>query len=404
MELQNIFTKDFHYDLPSDRIAQYPLLERGESKLLVYKGQKIIDDQFFNLHSYIDEGTLLVRNETRVVNARLFFQRETGSTIEIFCLSPHEPKDYFQVFQSKASCIWLCLVGNLKKWKEDCLISRKDLNSHSIELRAKKIENHGSTCLIEFSWNDPQWIFSDILEIFGQIPIPPYLNRKSEEIDKSRYQTIFSKNEGSVAAPTAGLHFTPEIIQNLLQKNIEFANITLHVGAGTFKPIQSEKIVEHEMHKEEFFVDIKTIEKLANHEGKIISLGTTTTRALESLYWLALKLNIKMISLAPEMEVDQWLPYQLSTDIDRRILLNDLAKELLKNEMEFIKISTQIMIVPQYRFRMIDAMITNFHQPQSTLLLLVSAMIGAEWKKLYQHALDHSYRFLSYGDGSLLFL
>lgn len=392
---------EFDYELPDDRIAKYPLEIRDQSKLLIWKDKVISDDYFFNLAEWLPEKSLIIFNNTKVIRARLLFKKETGANIEIFIIDPVSPADYARNFQQTHCCSWNCVVGNLKKWKRGKLELAVSVGDKRILLRAEKMVTTGNSCTIEFRWNDDQTTFSELLEAAGNIPIPPYLNRVSEEIDKTRYQTIYSKIKGSVAAPTAGLHFTENVFNSLYNKRISIAELTLHVGAGTFHPVKSTLVEGHEMHTEHFLVTKSFIEKLINHKGSIIAVGTTSVRTLESLYWMGVKTFNNPEIRSEELSVGQWEPYRLETEISKNEAFQSLLNYLDKNGLEQVDSSTQIMIIPGYQYRVIDGMVTNFHQPKSTLLLLISAFIGNGWKTIYQHALENGYRFLSYGDSNL---
>lgn len=391
----------FDYELPDERIAKYPLEKRDQSKLLIWKDRKITDDRFLNLAEWLPEKSLLIFNNTKVISARLLFKKETGANIEIFILDPVAPADYALNFQQTHSCRWNCVVGNLKKWKTGKLELPVSVGDEKIVLGAEKKEITGNSCTIEFSWDDDQATFSEILEAAGNIPIPPYLHRESEEIDKTRYQTVYSKIKGSVAAPTAGLHFTENVFKSLDDKGISIAELTLHVGAGTFQPVKSVQVENHEMHTEHLAVPRSFIENLLKHDGPVIAVGTTSVRTLESLYWLGVKAFNNQEINPEEFVVAQWEPYQSSTTTTMKEAFQSLLSYLDKNGFEQIDSSTQIIIIPGYQFRVIDGMVTNFHQPQSTLLLLISAFIGDYWKTIYKHALENDYRFLSYGDSNL---
>ena len=394
---QNIRIEDYTYELPDSRIAKYPLEQRDQSQLLVYQKGNINKDIFTNIDSYIEPGTTCVFNNTKVIQARLQFYKETGARIEIFCLEPIEPSDYVLAFQQTEKIIWKCIVGNLKKWKDQDLKKIIRINSTEIELITSKKKSEGNTQIIEFSWNNPNYTFSEILENIGITPIPPYLNRESENIDKDRYQTVYSKLKGSVAAPTAGLHFTDHVLYKFRSKNINIEEVTLHVGAGTFTPVKSETIDEHEMHTEHFVVTKATIENLLNSK-KIVAIGTTSVRTIESLHWLGVKLKQNN---KPESHISQWEAYELP-EIDKKESLSAILDYMTQYNLEEFHASTQIMIFPGYTFKMVDIMITNFHQPKSTLLLLIAAFIGNDWKKVYDFALNNNFRFLSYGDSSIL--
>ncbi len=394
-----ISISEYDYDLPDSRIAKYPLEERDNSKLLIYREGVIAEDIFLNLPKHLFANDLLVVNNTRVIHSRLFFQKPTGAIIEIFCLEPYLPSDYLFALQSTRSCTWVCFAGNLKKWKEGTLKKEIETPQGKILLEAIKKEQSVNQLIIEFRW-DKEITFAQILELTGETPIPPYLNRNSEDIDKERYQTVYSLREGSVAAPTAGLHFTGEVFERLRQKDISTTEVTLHVGAGTFKPVQTESVSEHEMHSEFFSVSAKTLELLKNN-SEVVSVGTTSLRTLESLYWLALK-----IWTNPDIthsELGQWEPYSLTGNISYPDAMEILLKHMAKNKMDTFHAKTKIMIVPGYEIRSAKALVTNFHQPKSTLLLLVSAFVGSDWKQIYSYALANDFRFLSYGDSSLLF-
>lgn len=399
--IAKISIEQFNFELPDDGIAKYPLGTRDHSKLLIWKEKKISDEYFYDLPNHLPNNSLLIFNNTKVIRARLQFIKETGANIEIFILDPIHPADYAQNFQQTESCQWKCMVGNLKKWKSGLLILPVDINGTIIHLKAENIAELGNSRIVEFKWDNAGFTFSEVLEAAGNIPIPPYLHRESETIDLTRYQTVYSKIKGSVAAPTAGLHFTDMVFDALKQKGITTAELTLHVGAGTFQPVKSSQVEDHEMHTEHFSVPLSFIENLIQHQGPKIAVGTTSVRTLESLYWLGVKVLNNQVLNSEELLVTQWEPYQAETNISSKSALESLLLFMKKNEMNHINASTQIIIVPGYQFRVIDGMITNFHQPQSTLLLLISAFIGNDWKRVYQHALENNYRFLSYGDSNL---
>jgi len=397
-QFDSIKTSDFDYNLPDGKIAKHPLSERDNSKLLIYNPAGISESLFNNLNNYIPANSLLILNNTKVVHARLLFHRSTGSKIEIFLLEPITPEEYTLSFGDNHKVIWKCIVGNLKRWKEEVL--KMQIGDGSATLFAKKLSINGESVDIEFTWNNSSLSFAKIIELCGVVPIPPYLNRDSEPDDNQRYQTIYAKPEGSVAAPTAGLHFTENVFKSLQNKSIDIHYITLHIGAGTFKPVKSEKIVEHEMHTEHFIVRRQTLEKLLNNSSKITCVGTTSLRALESIYWLGVKaLNN---ALTEPYHINQWEPYELPQDIDIHITFEALLEVLKRQNTDFISASTQILIVPGYKVRTVDFLITNFHQPKSTLLMLVTAFIGDNWRKVYDYALTNDFRFLSYGDSSIL--
>jgi len=392
---------DYTYDLPDERIAKFPLEKRDESKLLVYRNGVISTDVFSRLPDYIGKDDMLVFNNTRVIRARLEMEKETGARIEILCLEPHEPDDYRLSFARQRTCAWKCMVGNLKKWKSGLLKKQVELsNGTATELQAERITGAERYQVIRFTWTGDM-DFGALLDACGCTPIPPYLNRKTEEIDETRYQTVYSKHKGSVAAPTAGLHFTPEILQRLSDKGVKINEITLHVGAGTFQPIQQKNIRQHEMHVEYFFVQLDVIRNLLANKGTFTAVGTTSLRALESIYWLGVKM-IKNDIVPENLHLDQWEVYTLPQNISVEQSLTKICETLEIHQQNTVFASTKMMIVPGYTFRICQRLITNFHQPQSTLLLLVGAFAGEHWKNIYQYALDHDFRFLSYGDSSLL--
>lgn len=398
---REIHIDDYNYDLPDAQIAKYPLEKRDQSKLLVYQNGQISDHNFYNLADYIPQGSLMVFNNTKVIQARLYFQKQTGANIEIFCLEPETPSDYSLNFQQTKRCSWVCLIGNLKKWKKGELQKIVEIKGEAIHIKARKLHPKGSAFVIQFEW-DRNIPFSDILENGGELPIPPYLNRKTEEKDKQTYQTIYSKIKGSVAAPTAGLHFTEKVFDALQQKGVERAEVTLHVGAGTFRPVKSETVGLHEMHSEFISVKKETIKQLLAKKGKIIAVGTTSVRTLESLYHIGEQLESSKPS--QPLRVLQWQPYQDNVNrITPEKSLQNILDYLEAKHTDTLLADTQIIIAPGYQFKIVDGIVTNFHQPKSTLLLLVSAFVGGNnWRKIYDHALDHDYRFLSYGDSSLL--
>jgi S-adenosylmethionine:tRNA ribosyltransferase-isomerase len=408
MHPKELSIKDFTYELPDDRIAKYPLENRDQSKLLIWKEQAITEDSYTNLANHLPSDSFLIFNNTRVVEARLLFEKPNGGKIEIFCLEPHDQyPDITTAMLQKGKVWWKCLVGGAKKWKEGSLISRiKKYDLDEVILTAKKIEQLADSYIIELSWDKPGLSFAEVLHIAGMIPLPPYLNRTAEESDTEKYQTIYAKHDGSVAAPTAGLHFTDSLFEKLKKKNIQHSFVTLHVGAGTFKPVKSITMDEHEMHAE--FIDVSkafidTLQQYLSHE--IITVGTTSLRTVESLYWLGVKTILNPSIQTDELTVSQWDPYELpSSGISALQSLQSLSAWLQKNRKESLITKTQIIIAPGYSFRIIKALITNFHQPQSTLLLLVSAITGKEWKRMYNYALENDFRFLSYGDGCLLWL
>lgn len=402
---KHIRISEYNYPLPDERIAKFPLPMRDQSKLLVYRHGEVSEDIFTSLPSYLPARSLMVFNNTKVIQARLHFRKETGALIEVFCLEPAEPNDYALNFQQTEHAAWLCMIGNLKKWKEGTLKREMTVKGRTITLTATRGECHGTSHWIDFRWDDTAITFADILEVFGELPIPPYLNRKTQESDKETYQTIYSKIKGSVAAPTAGLHFTPRVLDDLKQQGVELEELTLHVGAGTFKPVKSEEIEGHEMHTEYISVSRTTIEKLIAHDGKAIAVGTTSVRTLESLYHIGVTLLKNPHATEEELRVRQWQPYETAeetADISSTHSLKALLDYLERNHLETLHTSTQIIIAPGYDYKIVVAIVTNFHQPQSTLLLLVSAFVKGDWKKIYDYALSHDFRFLSYGDSSLL--
>jgi len=405
---ENIFIKDYTYELTEERIAKYPLPQRDESKLLIYKNGKIEENNYYNLDKYIPSNSLLVFNNTKVVEARLIFQKSSGSVIELFCLEPAEEyPDITTAMMQKKKVLWKCLIGGAKKWKDESLIKMIKMiesDSKEVELVAKKIKKLTDDFLIEFSWNDASLSFAEILHHTGSVPLPPYLHREAEETDKERYQTIYAKHEGSVAAPTAGLHFTERLFQKLEKKNIQRDFVTLHVGAGTFKPVKTETISEHEMHAEFFEVQKIFIENLLYHLDKnIIVVGTTSLRTIESLYWLGVKTIFQAEISQHDLQLQQWEVYNIdASDISTEQALQSLLQWMNKNQTEVLVTKTQIIIVPGYELKVANGLITNFHQPQSTLLLLVASIVGDHWKKIYRYALENNFRFLSYGDGSLI--
>ena len=408
MHPKELSIKDFTYDLPDDRIAKYPLPERDQSRLLIYRHQQITEDTYQNIADHIPAKSFLVFNNTKVVEARLLFEKSNGSKIEIFCLEPHEQYgDITSAMLQKGKVWWKCLVGGAKKWKEGALISRiKKYDLSEIDLTANKIEQLSDCFIIELSWDDANLSFAELLHVAGAIPLPPYLNRTVEESDKERYQTIYAKHDGSVAAPTAGLHFTEKVFERLATKNIQHDFVTLHVGAGTFKPVKSENMQDHEMHAEFIDVSKSFITKLLNQlDQKVITIGTTSLRTVESLYWLGVKTKINPSVKTDALQINQWEPYELlHNNISSKDALVSLLSWMEENNTGRLITKTQIIIAPGYQFRIIHALITNFHQPQSTLLLLVSAITGNDWKKIYHYAMENNFRFLSYGDGSLLWL
>lgn len=399
---EQIRIEEFNYPLPDERIAKFPLTKRDESKLLVYRNGKIDEAVFKQLSDYLPQGSMLVYNNTRVIQARMLFQKETGAQIEVFCLEPVIPHDYALVFQQTESCSWLCLVGNLKKWKEGALHKTIRMDDKEVVLSAERIKTTGDSHLVRFSWNNPQVTFAELLDAAGILPIPPYLHRETRESDLQTYQTVYSKIKGSVAAPTAGLHFTPEVLAGLDAKGFTREEVTLHVGAGTFKPVKSEVIGDHEMHTEFISVRRSAIENIRTNLGRIIAVGTTSVRTLESLYYIGRTLVNNPDATSEELVVTQWTPYNDTEEVTAHEALTALLDYLDRNQTDTFLSATQIMIAPGYEFKIVKGIITNFHQPKSTLLLLISAFVNGNWKSIYNYALDNDFRFLSYGDSSLL--
>ena len=399
---QQISIEDYNYSLPDERIAKFPLPKRDESKLLLYRDGKVSESVFKHITDYLPEGSLMVFNNTRVIQARLLFQRATGAQIEVFCLDPAAPHDYELIFQQTEACNWICLIGNAKKWKEPVLSREITVAGQTVRLSAEKVQSYGETHQIRFSW-DGGFSFAEVLDAAGELPIPPYLHRKTEESDLKTYQTVYSKIKGSVAAPTAGLHFTPEVLADLDAKGFGREELTLHVGAGTFKPVKSETIEGHEMHTEYISVRRSTIERVMQNFGKIIAVGTTSVRTLESLYYIGVTLATHPDATSEELIVRQWMPYE---DANNRLTpaeaLQNILDYLDKHQLNTLITATQIIIAPGYEFKVVKGIVTNFHQPKSTLLLLISAFVKGDWKNIYDYALGHDFRFLSYGDSSLL--
>ena len=419
MDTKHIRIDDYNYDLPDERIAKFPLKERDHSKLLVYKKGALSDDVFYNLPQYLPKGALMVFNNTRVIQARMHFRKETGALIEVFLMEPAEPADYEQMFQSTVKCSWLCMIGNLKKWKEGPLKRDFEIKGQKLTLcatmdRSKTTEKSGGTNYwVDFEWDNPQINFADILDAVGELPIPPYLNRETEESDKVTYQTVYSKIKGSVAAPTAGLHFTDKVLADLDAHGIVRDEVTLHVGAGTFKPVKTEEIEGHKMHSEYIVVHRHTFEHLLEHDCKAIAVGTTSVRTLESLYYIGVKIVRNPNAMEEELHVEQWEPYDLPHDENGLVMVSGKAVSvreavqaildyLDRDHLEALHTSTQIIIAPGYVYKIVKILVTNFHQPKSTLLLLVSAFLKGDWRKVYDYALSHDFRFLSYGDSNLL--
>ena len=403
---RHIHIKDFSYDLPDERIAKHPLEKRDEAKLLLYNQDGIKEDVFRNLTDYLRPGQLIVFNNTKVIYARLHFRKATGALIEVFCLEPHTPSDY-QVNFSTTRCVkWTCLIGNMKKWKEGRLEREIKVGNKQLTLTAERGAASGAGFEVTFDWGDDTVAFSEILDAFGELPIPPYLNRETEKRDLEEYQTVYSKIKGSVAAPTAGLHFTDVLLSKLDAHGIERDEITLHVGAGTFKPVKSEEIEGQAMHSEWIAVSRASIEKLIAHGGQCIAVGTTSVRTLESLYYIGVLLQQNPNAVEDELRVPQWMPYDYAAQTTQPLTtlqaLQNIVDYLDRNGLHTLHTSTQIIIAPGYTYHVVRTMITNFHQPQSTLLLLVSAFVKGNWRCIYDYALSHDFRFLSYGDGCLL--
>ena len=403
---KHIQIKDYNYTLPDDRIAKYPVAPRDHSKLLLYRDGRISEDSFYNLPTYLKPGALMVFNNTKVIFARLHFQKTTGALIEIFCLEPHTPADYQQSFAATRRVTWTCLVGNMKKWKEGRLERTVKVGDRELLLTAEYKGPAGTGFEIAFDWGDDAVSFSEVLDAIGELPIPPYLNRQTEQSDLNNYQTVYSKIEGSVAAPTAGLHFTDDVLRRLDEAGIVREEITLHVGAGTFKPVKSEEIEGHTMHAEWIAVSRQNVEHLLAHDCSCIAVGTTSVRTLESLYYIGVLIH-RNPHVAPEdLHVPQWLPYEYETSTEEKLTPEAALREILayldRNNMNVLHTATQIIIAPGYTYKIVKTMVTNFHQPQSTLLLLVSAFVGGDWRAIYDYALAHDFRFLSYGDSSLL--
>lgn len=399
----DINLEEYDYLLPAEKIPQYPLRERDMSKLLVYEKGKITDTLFNNIHSYIKPDSLLIFNNTKVIKARLLFRKESGAGIEVFCLEPVDPPDYALSFLSRQPVEWKCIIGNLRKWKDGIIKLEFVINGRKSVLSAEQRGKSGEALIIRFTWDLPDPTFGEVIESAGIVPLPPYINRKAEQEDTLRYQTIYSLVRGSVAAPTAGLHFTEDVLRKLQSGGISMAELTLHVGAGTFRPVKSDTIRDHEMHTEHFFISDVTVEKLIKNSGKIVAVGTTSLRAIESLYWLGLKLQPGSEILNNQLFVNQWEPYTQQAGLRPVDSLENILRYMQTKKMEKVHIATRIIIVPGYQFKLTDGLITNFHLPGSTLLLLVSAFTGSDWKRIYYYAMENDFRFLSYGDSSLLY-
>lgn len=414
MDTKHIKISDYNYPLPDERIAKFPLAQRDHSKLLVYKHGQVSEDGFYHLPTYLPTGALMVFNNTKVIQARMHFRKSTGALIEIFLMEPAAPVDYEQIFQTRGHCSWRCMIGNLKKWKEGPLHREFDIKGHQFVLTVTRNDSQnvhvatGTNFWIDFDWDSDAISFAEILEAIGELPIPPYLNRETVESDKTTYQTVYSKIKGSVAAPTAGLHFTDEVLKQLDAQGIDREELTLHVGAGTFKPVKSQEIDGHEMHSEYIVVRRSTLEKLVRHDCAAIAVGTTSVRTLESLYYIGVKLQANPDATENQLHVNQWEPYDGGRDghlvdgITPIQAVRNILNYLDRNQLEALHTSTQIIIAPGYDYKIVRMLVTNFHQPQSTLLLLVSAFVHGDWRTIYDYALAHDFRFLSYGDSSLL--
>jgi S-adenosylmethionine:tRNA ribosyltransferase-isomerase len=398
----NINISDYEYDLPSERIAQYPVKKRDKSKLLVFNEGEILKDIFSKIDEYLPHNSLLVFNNSRVIRARILFSKPTGASIEIFCLEPLSPSEYEYAFSSGGPVEWKCIIGNLKKWKNGILSTSFINKDHKYILTAEKIQMEADAWRIRFSWNCFDLNFGEVIEAIGHIPLPPYITREDEIEDINRYQTVYSSIKGSVAAPTAGLHFTETVLNNLNKKGINSVELTLHIGAGTFKPVKSKNIYDHEMHCEHFLITENTIKSLINNLDRIIAVGTTSVRTLESLYWIGVKILKNPSASNPELSLGQWEAYEMDSAVTVINSMGAILIYLKKRDLSCLHASTNILIKPGYKFKMINGLITNFHQPRSTLLLLISAWTGGNWKDIYEYALKNEFRFLSYGDSSLL--
>jgi len=396
----NIRITDYSYDLPDHRIARYPLPVRDRSRLLVWDGHRITDTLFSGLPSYIEQDNLLVFNNTKVIRARLRFRKDSGAQIEVFCLEPHQPYDFAQNLSSSVRVEWKCLIGNLKRWKSGPLKASFMHRGETVTLTAERMRAEGDAFIVMFQWDNDELSFADILVSMGHMPIPPYLRRDDEDSDIIDYQTLYARIDGSVASPTAGLHFTPAVFDALAARGVNKTEITLHVSAGTFRPVKSELICDHMMHTEHFFISIEVLKSL--RARKITAVGTTSVRALESLYWLGIKASEGSLKETVLPSVSQWDPYENDSGTGTDPALDHLIRYMEERELQIMEAKTDIIIVPGYRFRLVNSMVTNFHQPRSTLLLLVAAFAGDAWKEIYDHALCSGYRFLSYGDSMLL--
>lgn len=417
MNTKEIRISDYNYPLPDERIAKFPLPQRDHSKLLLYRHGEVSEDVFYHLPDYLPKGALMVFNNTRVIQARIHFRKTTGALIEVFLLEPAAPADYELMFQTNGSCMWFCLIGNAKKWKEGTLARSFSVKGKPITLTVGRPPTASATettelahvsavpkdsQLVSFSWDNPDVSFADILDVAGELPIPPYLNRETQESDKITYQTVYSKVKGSVAAPTAGLHFTTDVLSALDAKGIDREELTLHVGAGTFRPVKSEQIADHPMHTEYVSIRRQTIEKLISHDAHAIAVGTTSVRTLESLYFMGCRLAKNPNAKESDLHIEQWEPYETKPQLSPVEALQNILDWLDRNNKTTLHSSTQIIIAPGYEYKIVKGLVTNFHQPQSTLLLLVSAFVKGDWRTIYDYALSHEFRFLSYGDSSLL--
>jgi len=400
-KIQEIAIAEYDYPLPDERIAKYPLAQRDSSKLLLYNKGVVSEDVFSNLPKYIPQNALMVFNNTKVIQARLRFRKETGALIEVFCLEPEQPCDYQQIFLETKECVWQCLVGNSNRWKGGVLSQVVEVGGKNVTLSVERVGGPAAVNHVRFSW-DGGVSFAELLEAAGELPIPPYLNRRTEESDTRTYQTVYSKIKGSVAAPTAGLHFTPAVLEALTAAGVEREEVTLHVGAGTFKPVKSELIADHEMHEEYIEVRKALIEKIVAAGGEAVAVGTTSVRTLESLYFLGELVAENPAVTQDELHVNQWTPYNREHSLTTVDSLKALLEWMERNGLDRVHSHTQIMIAPGYRYRIVKAIVTNFHQPKSTLLLLVSAFVDGDWRTIYDYALANGFRFLSYGDSSLL--
>ena len=398
---KNISIEEYNYPLPDERIAKFPLENRDDSKLLVYRNGSVSQSVFRNLADELPNNLLMVFNNTKVIQARMVFAKETGARIEVFCLEPHEPSDYALVFQAESRCVWQCMIGNAKKWKSGDLLRRVDVRGKEVELRARRVSADGSDYYVEFEWSGG-FSFAEVLDAAGELPIPPYLHRETCERDKETYQTVYSKIKGSVAAPTAGLHFTPSVFERLAERGVKREEVTLHVGAGTFQPVKSDTIGEHQMHTEFISVKRSSIENIKENLGRVVAVGTTSVRTVESLYFLGVMVTNEPDLPVERLKVEQWSPYSGDCDVTADVALGNLLKYMDAHNLDTLNASTQIIIAPGYSFKIVKGIVTNFHQPQSTLLLLISAFVGEDWKRIYDYALKNDFRFLSYGDSSLL--